>query len=144
MHTHIYFNHMEFSHHFIVYLKERETILTSAWPHPGRWFGPGVWSCSGRGCRCFLSLSLSAAVHSCWSDSTLRCPSYDCKHKQTYMTATVTEATHKSATVIDSFHKTVILIEATRINMIITRNNTDISGVSQITNIINITKKFSK
>lgn len=58
------------------------------------------------------------------------------------MTATVTEATHKSAFVIDSFHKTVILIEATRINMIITGNNTDISGVSQITNIINITKKF--
>lgn len=58
------------------------------------------------------------------------------------MTATVTEATYKSATVIDSFHKTVILIEATRINMIITRNNTDISGVSQITNIINITEIF--
>lgn len=58
------------------------------------------------------------------------------------MTATVTEATHKSAFVIDSFHKTVILIEATRINMIITRNNTDISGVSQITNIINITEIF--
>lgn len=45
------------------------------------------------------------------------------------MTATVTEATHKSATVIDSFHKTVILIEATHINMIITRNNMDITGV---------------
>lgn len=58
------------------------------------------------------------------------------------MTATVTEATHKSATVIDSFHKTVILIEATRINMIITRNIMDITGVSQITNIINITEIF--
>lgn len=58
------------------------------------------------------------------------------------MTATVTEATHKSATVIDSFHKTVILIEATCINMIITRNNMDITGVSQITNFINITEIF--
>lgn len=58
------------------------------------------------------------------------------------MTATVTEATHKSATVIDSFHKTVISIEATHINMIITRNNMDITGVSQITNIINITEIF--
>lgn len=43
------------------------------------------------------------------------------------MTATVTEATHKSPIVIDSFHKTVILIEATHINMIITRNNMDIT-----------------
>lgn len=58
------------------------------------------------------------------------------------MTSTVTEATHKSATVIDSFHKTVILIEATCINMIITRNNMDITGVSQITNFINITEIF--
>lgn len=58
------------------------------------------------------------------------------------MTATVTEATHKSPIVIDSFHKTVILIEATCINMIITRNNMDITGVSQITNFINITEIF--
>lgn len=71
---------MEFLCYFIVYLK-REIILIFVWLYFGRWFGWGVWSCLGWGCRCFLFLFLLVVVYSCWLDSILRCFLYDCKYK---------------------------------------------------------------
>lgn len=131
MNTQIYFyKHMEFSYHFIVYLKERERLYWLLHDH-------------------ILVDDLVEefeAVQVEDVDVSYLCPyqqlftvvgqtaHWDALHttvntNKLIMTATVTEATHKSATVIDSFHKTVILIEATHINMIITRNNMDITGV---------------